>query len=157
MATNNGSINTLNSLAAEEELLNRRRKLRPRIIAPLCGCLCVLLTYVSLGALLIADSQGWAYSEAFYFCFVSLLTIGYGGLRPSEPHLWPCVVYIFLGLALVSTCVHLLKAQVWDEMRRYKIVKMKHRSMLDSFETLTSSSGKRGGDAGGRNSAVTIT
>lgn len=137
----NGSINTLNSLT-DEDLQ------RPKIAIPIFSCLILLFCYILCGAALLADTQTWTFSEGFYFCFVSLFTVGFGGLRPEDPNLWPCVLYIFFGLALLSTCVHILQEDVFGRIRRYRILKMRHRTLLDSFENqMGSSNSKSGGRA----------
>lgn len=144
----NGSINTLSTIAAEDEL-NRR----PNIAVPVFGCVGLLVIYVACGAAVMADTQNWRYGEGIYFCFVSLFTVGFGGLRPDDPNLWYCVLYIFFGLALISTCAHIVKQQVFDELRRYRTIKMRHRSVLESFETMSKSRGSDGGPGTGNGSS----
>ncbi|TRY70031.1 hypothetical protein TCAL_15016 [Tigriopus californicus] len=144
----NGSINTLSTIAAEDEL-NRR----PNIALPIFGCVGLLVIYVACGAAVMADTQNWRYGEGIYFCFVSLFTVGFGGLRPDDPNLWYCVLYIFFGLALISTCAHIVKQQVFDELRRYRTIKMRHRSVLESFETLSKGRSSDGGPGNGNGSS----
>ena len=50
-------------------------------------------------------------SDAFYFCFVAFCTVGFGGewVRLSTDFgIWLIVVYIFLGVTLLSTTLHIV-------------------------------------------------
>jgi potassium channel subfamily K protein len=40
--------------------------------------LVVILSYTALGGFLFSKIEGWTYMEAFYFCFISMATIGFG-------------------------------------------------------------------------------
>ena len=51
------------------------------------------------------------YSDAFYFCFVAFCTVGFGGdwVRLSTDFgIWLIVIYIFLGVTLLSTTLHIV-------------------------------------------------
>jgi hypothetical protein len=43
---------------------------------PVVMVLLVLVGYTALGGLLFRSWEGWAYFDAFYFCFVTMATIG---------------------------------------------------------------------------------
>jgi hypothetical protein len=47
---------------------------RAHVLVPLCVCVTALLAYISAGAALVRD-PAWSAGHAFYFCFVSLLTV----------------------------------------------------------------------------------
>lgn len=74
--------------------------------------LVVVLTVLFLPALLFMHLEGWNYFEAFYFCFISLTTIGLGDFVPGETHGWQsskyrslykvfCVFYFICGLSFL--------------------------------------------------------
>uniref|UniRef100_A0A914RJ70 Potassium channel domain-containing protein n=1 Tax=Parascaris equorum TaxID=6256 RepID=A0A914RJ70_PAREQ len=44
----------------------------------------VLLLYIAFGGVLFAVLESWTYMDAFYYCFVSLTTIGFGDLVPER-------------------------------------------------------------------------
>ncbi len=43
---------------------------------PVIMVMLVLVTYTALGGLLFRMWEGWPYFEAFYFCFITMATIG---------------------------------------------------------------------------------
>lgn len=105
--------------ASEESLLFASTAAYSMTVWPVLVSASLLVgIYVSCGAaLLAADGSKWTYGEAFYFCFVSLFTVGFGGLRPDDSNLYSCVTYIFLGLAVLSTCFFLLKDECFAATR----------------------------------------
>ena len=48
------------------------------ITIPVTTCLLILITYIIFGAVLFAAWEGWNYMDGAYFCFTSLMTIGFG-------------------------------------------------------------------------------
>lgn len=99
-------------------------KERPAVAGPCLICIFLLLSYISCSAVLVARIQSWSFFDAFYFCFMTLFTVGLGGLSPNQASLTICVLYIFIGLILVSTCWHIfhqevvLKLQELDSAKR---------------------------------------
>ncbi|EJW74391.1 hypothetical protein WUBG_14702, partial [Wuchereria bancrofti] len=51
---------------------------------PLVLVFAILLFYIAFGGLLFASFEPWTYMDAFYFCFVSLTTIGFGDFVPES-------------------------------------------------------------------------
>jgi len=96
--------------------LDASMDMRPRLALPTAAvCSALVSSYVILGATALCsaeDGSGWTFGEALYFCFVSLCTVGFGGLRPEDPNVIPCVVYLFGGLALMSACAQLAAAEM---------------------------------------------
>ena len=41
-------------------------------------------SYVTCSAVLVARIQSWSFFDAFYFCFMTLFTVGLGGLSPNQ-------------------------------------------------------------------------
>ena len=44
----------------------------------------ILLVYIAFGAVLFAIMEDWSYVDAFYFCFITLTTVGFGDLVPEK-------------------------------------------------------------------------
>ena len=54
-----------------------------QVQVPIILTLCTMGAYIVLGALVFAYIEGWKLSDAIYFSFVTLTTIGFGDLTPS--------------------------------------------------------------------------
>ncbi|GAV03751.1 hypothetical protein RvY_14133-2 [Ramazzottius varieornatus] len=91
-----------------------------KVHVPVVCCLLIMISYVLSGSLLFALWEDWPFLDAFYFCFVTLTTIGFGDLvpgamleqDPSSQKLIGCCVYVLLGLALIACCFNLMQEQV---------------------------------------------
>lgn len=132
MSNSNGSVNTIMSA-------NVVVPPRPNVAPPIVACVLVLTCYVLSGAAIVAEGQKWTYRDSLYFCFVSLTTVGFGGVKITEPNV--CALYLFVGITLLSTCGHILLQEVVFKLKRYKCMKRRHRSLMESFEGLSKGDG----------------
>ena len=97
------------------------------------SCLVVMLVFVVGGAVLFSEWEGWGYVDGSYFCFTSLLTIGFGDFVPgqtlynrgSDRHhdavdtkLILCAVYLLVGMALLAMCFNLMQEEVFMKIKR---------------------------------------
>ena len=99
------------------------------------GCLCIVSLYIFSGAAVIAEAQNWSYLDAMYYCFVSLFTIGFGGIQlEEESTLWICALYLLFGVTLLSTCCHILHQEVTTNLKKYRSVKRRNRLILTEIE-----------------------
>jgi hypothetical protein len=130
-SNSNGSVNTLQMNIADLP--------RPNVAPPIICSLILVSVYILSGAAVIANAQGWAYCDALYFCFVSLFTIGLGGIRPNEPNLWLCALYLLIGVTLLSTCCHILHQEVTLSLRRYRNVMKRNRLLMAELEAAKTS------------------
>ncbi|CAD7090502.1 unnamed protein product [Hermetia illucens] len=81
-----------------------------------------LCVYLSIGSsLLLIWEDEWTFFEGFYFCFITMTTIGFGDIVPTKPkYMLLCTVYILIGLALTSTIIELVRrqyAQSWQQLQ----------------------------------------
>uniref|UniRef100_A0A915DVY1 Potassium channel domain-containing protein n=1 Tax=Ditylenchus dipsaci TaxID=166011 RepID=A0A915DVY1_9BILA len=61
---------------------------------------------------LFAVLESWTYMDAFYYCFVSLTTIGFGDLVPDRhEYIVLMLVYLGVGLAVTTMCIDLVGIQ----------------------------------------------
>ncbi|KRY70575.1 Potassium channel subfamily K member 18, partial [Trichinella pseudospiralis] len=112
-----------------------------RALVPLWLVLLTMLAYLAVGALLFAVWERWDLLDSFYFCFVSLATIGFGDLFPgasmrddsaAQEKLVITSLYLLFGMALIAMCFNLAQEEVVNKVvtlvSRFGIIKS------DSFE-----------------------
>lgn len=94
------------------------------LVIPIWIPVLIMVSYVMLGAALFQALEGWEnYMIGFYFCFVTLTTIGLGDYVPGNAFKSPthmlilCIVYVFFGLALIAMCFDLVQHEVRMKFR----------------------------------------
>ena len=119
------------------------------VTIPITSCLCVLLCYLVFGAILFAhwevshhhleyleqiSIQDWSYLDGAYFCFISLMTIGFGDFVPGKAYIYNIdegiqeteanaklvlgAIYILLGMGIIAMCVNLMQEKIITEVRK---------------------------------------
>ncbi len=68
------------------------------------SCLLVLLLYILLGTMLFAEWEGWSYTDGAYFCFISLMTIGFGDFVPGNDYIYKVLMK---GFKTIINITHL--------------------------------------------------
>jgi len=66
------------------------------------------------------DKDDWNFLIGFYFCFVTLSTIGFGDYVPgtslntwaAQEKLVLCALYLLVGLSLLAMCFELIQEEV---------------------------------------------
>ena len=58
------------------------------VTVPVSSCLTVLAIYITFGTILFSNWEGWSYMDGAYFCFISLLTIGFGDFVPGSRYIY---------------------------------------------------------------------
>lgn len=100
------------------------------VTVPVTSCLTVLCAYIVVGTVLFSNWEGWTYLDGAYFCFVSLMTIGFGDFVPGNRYIYFVshgdtadyqearaklvlgTIYILLGMAIIAMCLNLMQEKV---------------------------------------------
>lgn len=93
---------------------------------PLFVTVFVIPLYLTLGAILFTIWEKWSFLNSFYFCFITITTIGFGDFVPGaslkveaeKGKLISAAVYILFGLVLIAMCVNLMKEQLSQKVKR---------------------------------------
>ncbi|XP_018025704.1 TWiK family of potassium channels protein 7-like [Hyalella azteca] len=82
------------------------------------GTVSLLLGFIAVGGVMFHLLEDWQFLDAFYFCFITTTTIGFGDFVPSPDSLRYCTAYIMLGLAITSTVIELVRRQYAESWAR---------------------------------------
>ena len=122
--------------AQETEVIKFRLVEDIRLVTvPITSCLLVLLSYLVVGAMLFAHWEDWSYLDGAYFCFISLMTIGFGDFVPGKSYIYNFdetipeseanaklvlgAVYILLGMAIIAMCLNLMQEKIVVNVRKF--------------------------------------
>ena len=102
------------------------------VTVPITTCLLVLLGYIMLGAALFSVWEGWTILDGAYFCFTSLMTIGFGDFVPGDSYIYNNsaavsavegnakmvlgAVYLLLGLAIIAMVFNLMGEKLFTQV-----------------------------------------
>ena len=95
------------------------RTIRRGLADPEFRSLCILVgVVIGSGTLFYHFVEGMGWIDAFYFCVITLTTIGYGDLTPKTAigKLFT-VVYIFVGLGLLAAFISYVAQQARENVQ----------------------------------------
>ncbi|XP_069468014.1 potassium channel subfamily K member 18 [Ambystoma mexicanum] len=74
-----------------------------KLNVPICLIAFIVVAYTLCGAsILLIWEKDWNYVDAFYFCFITLTTIGFGDIFPNHPNYFLGLsVYTVIGMAIM--------------------------------------------------------
>lgn len=142
-STTTSSI-SLTDFDEDERILKAKLK-DTRDLVPISVCLLLVTGYIILGALIFTSwEENWNFLVAFYFCFITLTTIGFGDFVPGmgrldndEKRVFGAL-YLLFGMALLAMSFHLIQEEVRHKCRklfvRIGLIEQKLTKLLDKYE-----------------------
>jgi hypothetical protein len=103
------------------------------VTIPVTTVTLVFITYIFCGAVIFSAWEGWSILDGAYFCFTSLMTIGFGDFVPGNSYIYNIsdgvseqeanakivlgTVYLLLGMAVMSMCINLVQEEMVTQVR----------------------------------------
>ncbi|KAK4878356.1 hypothetical protein RN001_010862 [Aquatica leii] len=150
--TQNATHNNLHSPVKDESMSEADNESKASmhglsILAPVLLCLIIMFIYICLGTFALYNLQNWSVLDGFYFCFMSLTTIGFGDMVPgfeiynqsySEITVWFCSLYIMSGMALTAMCFSVVHDEIIHRLRHQErnFRNLNSDSCLDDFNSV---------------------
>ena len=97
-----------------------------KVGVPVLTILLIMICYLFAGMFIFSSLEKWSRLDAFYFCFTTLLTIGFGDLIPGSTllnkngnnnNLYISALYIFVGLVLIAMSLNLVNHQIKNKIK----------------------------------------
>lgn len=106
---------------------------------PISICIMILLCYVTLGTVLFHKIQPWGILESLYFCFSSLVTIGFGDLTPKDSlSQYIAAGYILIGMAVIAMCFSLIQSELINWLRKFSVQETPSSPIIEDLPLVTS-------------------
>ena len=71
-------------LEDEEQVEEDKAEPLSRVSVPISLSITVMISYICGGAILFGEWEQWLFLDGFYFCFITLTTIGFGDMVPGD-------------------------------------------------------------------------
>ncbi|MBN3295785.1 KCNKI protein, partial [Amia calva] len=103
---------------------------------PITAILVVVFAYILLGALTLPLwEKEWNTFDAFYFCFITLTTIGFGDIVPNHPNFFLLTsLFIIIGMAIMSMAFKLGQYRIVSCYRRF--IRCISGGMVERYEEM---------------------
>ncbi|XP_023324781.1 TWiK family of potassium channels protein 7 [Eurytemora carolleeae] len=101
-----------------------------------------LFIFLSFGAFLFTLWEDWSFFDAFYFCFITMTTIGFGDIVPDikigekTAYMLVCTIYILVGMAFTTTIIELVRRQYVESWRKMQELRAQIQAQLKLADTL---------------------
>lgn len=88
---------------------------------PISVATLLLISYIIMGSMFYTFilEPDWSLVDSFYFVFISMSTIGFGDMVPSNPfYVMLSMIYLIFGLALTSMFINVVQIKLSDHFKR---------------------------------------
>ncbi|CAD6197968.1 unnamed protein product [Caenorhabditis auriculariae] len=80
---------------------------------PILSTLFITVGWIMLSAAVFCLFESWDYFTSFYFCFISLSTIGLGDVTPDNPqYMIATFGVVIVGLSMLTVCIDVVKEKL---------------------------------------------
>ncbi|CAF1434785.1 unnamed protein product [Adineta ricciae] len=94
-----------------------------RVTVPLTITMLIIAVYIFVGSVIFHNFEQWTMTQAGYFCFITLSTIGFGDFVPGQQKGDPVYklilgsVYVLFGMAILAMCFDLMQEEIVAKFR----------------------------------------
>lgn len=99
--------------------------------------------FFALGSTMLRSiKEKWSFLDGFYFCFITMTTIGFGDIVPdiegddTTLYMLLCMFYIFVGLSFTTTIIELVRRQYAESWKKMQELRAQIQAQLKLANTL---------------------
>ncbi|CAI2353206.1 unnamed protein product [Caenorhabditis sp. 36 PRJEB53466] len=114
--TKHGAVSSIAISRSEENQLNtvlneEEEEMEPD--PPVFSTLFATVAWIMLSAAVFCLFEDWTFFTSFYFCFISLTTIGLGDVTPANPeYMIATFGVVIVGLSMLTVCIDVIKEKL---------------------------------------------
>lgn len=125
------------------------------------GSLLILICFLSIGAYFFSVYEDINFFDAFYFCFITMTTIGFGDIVPSlhtdaAAYMLLSTVYIIVGMTVFTAIIEIVRRQYEESWRKMQQIKIQIQAQIRLADSLAKMGAQGGLDEAGTIELETI-